>query len=109
MWKNDKYLKMDNENSESEKHIEELLRKLAGLDLPEETVKNPIHVETLVTTTEQYLTPFITFGYDVNGDAVVISNAKTQRDIDGLMVSMGRYMAQIKMGGMNGDIGDMMD
>jgi hypothetical protein len=38
-----------------------------------------------------------------------LSNAQTQRDIDGLMISIGRYMAQARMGQMNDDIGDMLD
>jgi hypothetical protein len=94
---------------EEDKAIEELLRGLMGKDPFEEVKKNPLHVNTVASTLEQYLTPFICFGYDVNGDAVVLSNAQTQRDIDGLMISIGRYMAQARMGQMNDDIGDMLD
>jgi len=100
---------MGKEN-ENEKAIENLLKKIVEYgDYEEEIVKNPLHIQTLASTIEQYLSPFIVFGYDVNGDAVVVSNAKTQRDIDSLMISIGRYMTQQRMGDMHDDIGDMLD
>lgn len=100
---------MDNKK-ESEKVIENLLKKIVEYgDYEEEIVKNPLHIQTVCSAIEQYLSPFIVFGYDVNGDAVVLSNAQTQKDIDGLMISIGRYMAQQRMGEMNDDIGDFMD
>jgi hypothetical protein len=94
---------------DQEKAIEALLKSLVGKDPLEEVKKNPLHVNTVASTLEQYLTPFICFGYDINGDAVVLSNAQSQRDIDGIMLSIGRYMAQQRMGQMNDDIGDMLD
>lgn len=100
---------MDNKK-ESEKAIENLLKKIVEYgDYEEEVVKNPLHIQTVCSAIEQYLSPFIVFGYDVNGDAVVLSNAQTQKDIDGLMISIGRYMAQQRMGQMNDDIGDFME
>ena len=100
---------MDNKK-ESEKAIENLLKKIVEYgDYEEEIVKNPLHIQTVCSAIEQYLSPFIVFGYDVNGDAVVLSNAQSQKDIDGLMISIGRYMAQQRMGQMNDDIGDFMD
>ena len=100
---------MGKEEKNIEKEIEYLLGQLMDKEGYEEVSKNPLHINTLASTTEQYLSPFITFGYDINGDAVVVSNAKTQQDIDSLMVSMGRYMSQVRMGDMNGDIGDIGD
>lgn len=100
---------MDNKK-ESEKAIENLLKKIVEYgDYEEEIVKNPLHIQTVCSAIEQYLSPFIVFGYDVNGDAVVLSNAQTQKDIDGLMISIGRYMAQQRMGEMNDDIGDFIE
>jgi hypothetical protein len=76
-----------------EKNIEDLLKKLSDFEYIEDKVaKDPIHVSTIATTIEQYLTPFITFGYDLNGDAVVISNVKTQRDMDSVMTAITRYL-----------------
>lgn len=100
---------MDDKN-ESEKTIENLLKKIIEYGDYEESVdKKPIHVQTLCSTVEQYLSPFIIFGYDVKGNAIVTSNAKTQQDLDGLLISIGRYMAHRQMGGISGDIGDFMD
>lgn len=98
------------EEKDNEKSIEDLLKKIVEYgDYEEEIVKNPLHIQTLASTIEQYLSPFIVFGYDVNGDAVVVSNGKTQKDVDSLMISIGRYMSQQPMGDMNDDIGDFMD
>lgn len=97
------------EEEKIEPEIENLLNKLVGKGFKEPITKNPLHVNSLASTTEQYLSPFIIFGYDINGNAVVISNSKTQQDIDSLMVSMGRYMSQVRTGDMNGGIGDMLD
>ena len=82
-----------NKNDGSEKNIEDLLKQLSKFDYVEDKVaSDPIHVSTIATTIEQYLTPFITFGYDLNGDAVVISNVKTQRDMDSIMTAITRYL-----------------
>lgn len=100
---------MEKSEKDIEKEIDNLLAQLVDKKYDEPITKNPLHINTLASATEQYLSPFITLGYDVNGDAVVVSNAKTQQDIDSLMVSMGRYISQVRMGDMNGDIGDMLD
>lgn len=98
------------DEKKSEKEIEEILKKIImNDDFDQEVSKNPLHVQTVCSAIEQYLSPFTLFGYDVNGDAVVLSNAQTQKDIDGLMISIGRYMAQQRMGEMNDDIGDFME
>ena len=92
-----------------EKNIEDLLKKITEIDYEEEAiVKNPLHVSSVASAVEQYLTPFILFGYDVNGDSVVITNAHTQRDYDSVMLSVGRYLAQQKDIVPNDDIGDIM-
>jgi hypothetical protein len=98
------------EEKDDEQSIEDLLKKIIKYgDYEEEGVKNPLHIQTVASTIEQYLSPFIVFGYDVNGDAVVISNGKTQKDDDSLMISIGRYMTQQQIGDMRDDIGDFMD
>ena len=102
---------MGEQKNNTEKQIEEFLKQIVGSDIGDidKSAKNPLHVSTVASTIEQYLTPFIIFGYDVNGDAVVISNSQSQRDQDSLMISVGRYMSQQRMGEMNDDIGDMLD
>lgn len=100
---------MSKSEKDIEKQIDDLLNQLMGRDCNEKIIKNPLHINSLASATEQYLSPFITFGYDVNGNAVVVSNAKTQMDIDSLMISMGRYISQARMGDINNDIGDMLD
>ena len=92
---------------EVEKSIEDLLKQLSNTEY-DKVAKNPFHAESLASFTEEYLSPFITFGYDVNGDAVVISNATTQKDMDSIMISLGRYLSQQRQGDVRGDIGDIM-
>jgi len=91
-------------------NIEKILKELSKKDikLPNNKEKNPLHVQTIGTTLEQYLDPFIIFGYDVNGDCVMLNNALTQKDLDSLYMSIQRYMmANASSGNMHDDIGDL--
>lgn len=101
----------DDGNTPSE--IEELLRKLHEVDMEElnesidpKTKKN-LHAEKIVSIIEEYLDPFVIFGYDINGNAVVINNAQNQKDLDSLTFNVGRYMSTMPMGNSSDDIGDM--
>lgn len=104
--------KKNNEGEEKENFdIEGLLKRLSDIDFDENenSASKKLQAETLVSKIEEFLSPFIVIGYDVKGNCVVINNAQNQRDIDGLTMSMGRYMSTQPMGKQNGGIGGMLD
>lgn len=102
---------MSEENDNIDKHIQELLSKMLNVDYVDNNKKanSSLHVKSLVTSTQEYLTPFITFGYDIKGDAIVVTDAKTRKDFDCLMASISRYLTQQRLGDIDSEIGDMMD
>jgi len=100
----------DNEDFE-EDAIEKLLKKIAELPPVEDhKASKNLHAETIASTLEQYMSPFIVIGYDINGDSIVIDSSKTQKDNDAIISAIGKYIMHFNknMNGLGGDIGDLM-
>ena len=87
--------------------IGKMLEDLAKVNPPEKKEKNPLHAQTIVSCVEQYMSPFVIFGYDINGDALVLDNMSSQQDVDAIMLSIGRYMSSRHNSDPNEDIGDL--
>jgi hypothetical protein len=101
----------DKNKEEDNFDIEGLLKRLSDVDMDDgdNSAQRELQSQTLVSKIEEYLSPFVVIGYDVNGNCVAINNAQNQRDIDGLSLSIGRYMATQPMGKQSRGIGDMFD
>lgn len=94
------------------KEIEDLLKKLSNRDENgdvKSVSKQNLHSNTLVGIIEQYLSPFILFGYDVHGEAVAISKANTQQELDALHMSIGRYDTYQASNNYSDTVGDYVD
>jgi hypothetical protein len=84
----------DEEGNEALDNLEETLSNLANVELPEGN-KATIKFDTkrLIGILEQYLDPFIVFGYDLDGRNIILTNRKNQRDCDALSLSVDRFSA----------------
>ena len=100
---------MDEENTNDKinsERVERLLKKMANVPLSDVQKKRGRNANNLVAHVEEYLGPFMVFGYDLSGNAIALSTAKNQKDMDALTVCIGRYMAQNTAGGAYGDVSD---
>jgi hypothetical protein len=100
------------DDKQVEREIEDLLKNLVDRDDSGDvkpTAKKNLHAKTLVGILEQYLSPFILFGYDVHGEAVAVSKVNTQQELDALHMSVGRYVTYQASNNYSDTVGDYND
>lgn len=81
--------------------INDLLKNIAHLSEcinDSDEPSNNFDPQVLVNLIEQYLSPFIIIGYNIEGNCTYLTNVSTQRDHDAVSLALGRFMTT---GGMN--------
>ena len=51
--------------------------------------------QAMCSNIDEFLSAYIVLGYDIDGEPVVVTQAKTQKDLDALSVALQKYIFSI--------------
>jgi hypothetical protein len=86
-------------SSLSSDQIRKLLKEVMLDGMYESKKRSDLEVDAIIATMEEFLRSFIIIGYNMKNEPLVITNAKSQLDADGLYTSLTRLFLSIHNNG----------
>lgn len=83
----------------SSEQIRKLLKEVMLEGMYESKKRSDLEIDAIIATMEEFLRSFIIIGYNLKNEPLVITNAKSQLDADGLYTSLTRLFLSVHNNG----------
>lgn len=88
----------------SKDKIRELLKEVMMQDIEEYEKRQDIDIEAMICTIEEFMKCFVLFGYNLNSEPVLVTNAKNQLEADALQTAFSKLFSTMNGSDGNGKL-----